>query len=294
MSEDFKVKIFIVTHKDVELPKDNVLVPIIVGSLENPEMLETYFSDREGEGGKYESISDENYWLNEMTAMFWIWKNGKKIFPSMNYVGINHYRRFFCYKGGLFNIYEKPEDKLNEYYIDLKKIHRILNSNDGIIAKEVIEPLSVADIYSVGHISDDIRKFRKIVKEESPEYIDAFDKVFFEKNVFSPFNMMILRWDDFDKYCRWVFPILFKGKEVIVNESRIQMQRRAYISERLFNVWIEKERKNYKKIPIFLYVSSPKRFCGVVKLFLKNVRNMLIWSLYRIGDKKANFVDYDV
>ena len=40
----------------------------------------------------YDNISELNPLLNEMTAVYWFWKNYK---PLPDYVGFNHYRRFF-------------------------------------------------------------------------------------------------------------------------------------------------------------------------------------------------------
>ena len=51
---------------------------------------ENLFFDDSGD-----NISSKNAVLNEMTSIYWFWKNRLPADLRIKYVGFNHYRRFF-------------------------------------------------------------------------------------------------------------------------------------------------------------------------------------------------------
>lgn len=99
MSE--KLKILISYHKPSELFKDEIYTPIHLGRVlamaENKDgkMSETDFKwlcknmigDDTGE-----NISHLNHYFNEMTGVFWAWKNYDKL-SNPDYIGFASYRR---------------------------------------------------------------------------------------------------------------------------------------------------------------------------------------------------------
>ena len=97
-----KVKLLICYHKPAYLLKDNVMTPIHVGRAnakvrmgeENPDyqwLVNNMIGDDTGE-----NISNKNDYYNEMTAVYWAWKNYEEL-GNPDYIGLMHYRRHFIF-----------------------------------------------------------------------------------------------------------------------------------------------------------------------------------------------------
>ena len=65
-------------------------------------------------------------------------------------------------------------------------------------------------------------------------------------------NMFIMRKEDFYEYCDWIFSILFELENRVNIENYSVLQKRIYgfISERLFNVWLDKKQLDKCELPI--------------------------------------------
>lgn len=95
------IKILVAYHKPDVLIQSDILQPIHVGrsllkkkcdtkSIENLKILqEEMIGDDTGE-----NISDKNDSYNEMTAIYWAWKNYGAL-GDPDYIGLMHYRRHF-------------------------------------------------------------------------------------------------------------------------------------------------------------------------------------------------------
>ena len=87
-----------------------------------------------------------------------------------------------------------------------------------------------------------------------PEYLDAYERVM-KKTTGHRFNMFIMKKQLMDKYCTWLFDILFEleNRLDISNYSANDKRVFGFVSERLLDVWLETNRVKYKDIPyIFL------------------------------------------
>ena len=77
MSGDFrksKVCIYAVGHKQFAMPvKDSVYIPLMVGKQQG-EFSNGWISEHTGD-----HISDKNVRYNELTGLYWIWKNAFKV-----------------------------------------------------------------------------------------------------------------------------------------------------------------------------------------------------------------------
>ena len=76
--------IYVIAHKmfDYDLPKG--YQPLFVGAEFNANQ-RGYQVDNTGE-----NISSQNKEFNELTGLYWMWKN-----TNDEYIGLSHYRRYF-------------------------------------------------------------------------------------------------------------------------------------------------------------------------------------------------------
>lgn len=248
-------KILICCHKKTTLPKDDLFMPIQVGAEISDVNLDIQRDDKIN-GMECDNISSKNKSFCELTALYWAWKNIKKLYPNLDYIGINHYRRYFDFNKKSFAdsiIY--PEHEVLNYKININKIERILLKNDLIISKNKIYPYSLFVNYSVCHYSDDFYTLQKVIDEKYNDYSNSFRRVCFVNNKISPYNLMIMSWKDFDNYCSWLFDILFECEKRIniSNYSSIQKRIFGYMAERLLNVWIYHNYKKAKLLNVALY-----------------------------------------
>ena len=105
--------------------------------------------------------------------------------------------------------------------------------------------------YEHAHNKRDLEEAEKIIAELYPEYISAFETVM-QRTKLHILNMFVMKKELFDAYCQWLFNILFELEKQIDITSYNQYEARVYgfISERLFNVWLEKQQLKVKEIPV--------------------------------------------
>jgi hypothetical protein len=169
-----------------------------------------------------DNISVMNGKLNELTSVYWAWKNYAKL-GNPEYVGFNHYRRFF------------PRDQILDYCdIDL------------IIGSPVFSEtkLSLAKQYSIYHNIGDLQMCVNIIREHDMEWGNSFkDYLLTETLNFAPCNMFIMRKRMFFEWCSFVFPIIFDLERRIDLTGRDNYQRRAicFLVERIFNFWCHRK-----------------------------------------------------
>ena len=232
------VKVYIATHKKANLPELKEYVPIQVGA-EGKEKL-GYITDNTGE-----NISNKNPNFCELTATYWIMKN-----DNSDIVGLTHYRRYF-----FNNIFSNSFKNI----IHKEKIIKILNNYDIIVPKKYKLGVTVEKQYSQIHNIEDLMKCGEIIKNKNPEYSEAFDKVLKKRKIYT-YNMFISRKKVFDDYYKRLFDILFEAEKIIDISNYDNYNKRVYgfLSERLFNVWIEKNKDNLKIKEMPVYNSEEK------------------------------------
>ncbi len=275
-----KIKILICCHKSCELPKDDLFLPIQVGASISTNMLDIQRDD-ELNGLPCDNISKKNKSYCELTALYWAWKNIKTLYPDLEYIGINHYRRYFNFdhKNNLKSVFNIAESECKNYKINYKVLNKIINKNKTVIARKKIYPYSLETNYCVCHYSDDFRTFEKIILELHPEYLNAFNKVLKKNNSLAPYNMTVIRWNDFDKYCNWLFPILSEVEKRIDISHYNDLQKRifGYISERLFNVWLQHNKLKIVEYPINFYTDIKQT--SLLKQIISDIRNYLAFKI---------------
>lgn len=214
------LEIYVATHKKFTEDLPQYYKPILVGSY-NKE-IKDYIRDDIGKS----QISNKNENYCELTGLYWIWKN-----VNTDYIGLCHYRRYF--KG-----------KKNKF-IDKEEVKDILKKYDIILPTRWVYLKTVYDDYEKNHYIQDLELCKQIIEKEYPEYIKNFDRVM-NRNYIYLYNMFICKKEIIDEYFKWLFDILEELEKMVDITNYDQYQKRIYgfLSERLFNVWLDN--KNYK------------------------------------------------
>ena len=243
-------KIYIVSHKsEEELKKDGYCYIHVGDNIKNSSLL----CDNTGN-----NIASKNSTYCELTALYWIWKNAK-----FQNVGLVHYRRFFL---------SKKSNVFKFHFLDKKVIENILNNYDMILPKKYKCKETIYENYCLHHFGSDLNDIRKIIEKKFPDYLESYNYIIYHQKSFYTRNMFIGKKEVVDKYCSWLFAILFEFEQNVDLTNRDLYQRRifGFISERLFNVWLYKNKIKIKENKIgFTYMSPLKDF------FRRNVSSFI-------------------
>ena len=223
-----RIQIVVATHKKYRMPDDPMYLPLHVGAEgktdgQGKPLDLGYMKDNVGE-----NISKKNGGYCELTGLYWAWKNLKA-----DYIGLVHYRRHFT--NGT-----KPKDRFDSI-LTYQQIASELSKYRIFVPKKrhyYIETLS--SHYAHTHYIEQLDKTREIISKKYPDYLETFDLVIQQRSGYM-FNMMIMRRDDLNRYCTWLFDILFELEDQIDSSQLSTFQQRypGRISEIIFNVWLQ-------------------------------------------------------
>ena len=223
--------IYIATHKKFNVPNLNGYCALQVGA----EGKEKYGYLRDNIGNH---ISGKNANYCELTGLYWIWKN-----TDDSYKGLVHYRRYF----GRNNLSNKISDICSyEYLLNcLKSVDIVLPYVEYCkqnAKEEILLHCCTEEIFD---------KLRQIIETKYPDYIETYDR-YFNENKASLFNMLFCKREIFDAYCEWLFSILFVLEKQVDLAKLNTYQQRLYgfLSERLLNVWVIKNKLVVKHLPV--------------------------------------------
>ena len=241
---------YVVTHK--KLPAEHVeKLPADYKIIHAGKSLAEdfgYIGDDTGD-----NISNLNPNLNELTALYWMWKN-----TSHTVIGLSHYRRFFT---------DSDEEKNFMSFIDrnfeYKKILskeqalKLLKKFDIIVTK----PANRSTIW-YEDLNDDLEltnfalsTVRKHLLRVHPEYVDAFDYLV-NTTLFYCKNMFVARKYVFDAYCEWFFSFYIDATREVMNSSTYEKSNRktsrlmGFLAERVQTVWLMKSNLRIKELYI--------------------------------------------
>lgn len=238
-----KVKILVSYHKPAKIIKDDVWTPIKIGSCCNWDTV-NLIEDNVGD-----NISSLNTSYNELTAIYWAWKNYDKL-GDPDFIGFCHYRRVPIFsqtakrKSDSFTVdvhFDDLESLFKEINYSSETIERLLNDNH-CLAGSFIDKHSVKEQYkkvssSGEHIYQDLLDVENIVEEIFPKYKRA-SQIYLngKKQYFG--NIFILRKDLFFEYCEFIFKVidLFVSRHKLAERS--QWLQRLFVSERVTGIFI--------------------------------------------------------
>lgn len=213
------IRLYVVYHRDLELPD----IPSL-----------NFLRSDTAQGENIAPLA--NYC--ELRAHYYVWKNVKS-----DYVGFFHYRRYLEFDSGKlvrlparkrpkpYRIQRMPEG--GSYASD--KIAPIVSDYDAIAPVWEYTGISVRDRYAManGHRASDLRLIEKIIAEKYPEYYAAAENYLSGKGEYFG-NIYIMKWECFDKYCRWLFAIL---EQFDLRAETPLPKTDGFLAERLFGIY---------------------------------------------------------
>ena len=239
--EDFCI--YVVTHKltphDGKLPDGYKIIH--AGRATATEDF-GYLGDDTGD-----NISHLNFYVNEITALYWFWKNA-----NHTVVGLCHYRRFFTTADDTAFAYDKilTKDAALKILRDCDIIALLHRNSKNQNQHGLIETDCGVELTKLGEAI-----IRKYLLQTQPDYLYAFDYVL-NSTTFYKCNMFVTRRDVFDAYCKWLFSFYIDATREVLRTVSLQnlpnSQRRlmGFFAERIFSVWLIKNHLRIKELPI--------------------------------------------
>lgn len=230
-----QLSIFVISHKQFDEPDQNVYKTIYAGGYQGGSS--DSLKDCTGD-----NIADLNEKINECTALYWVWKNTKS-----SYVGLNHYRRYFCNIG-----YDKSVMITGQNAVCLLRHYDILVAQKEFVSYDTLydqlRNTVQCDAYEAG-----LDVIVQSIQENQPDYIDDFDKILQGKFLY-PCNLFITRKDICDQYCEWLFSIIIEAARKIDITPYDAYSRRiiGFFAERLLTVWLSRQNLEIGELPILM------------------------------------------
>lgn len=237
------IKIIVATHKPYRMPTDDIYYPLHLGR----ENAEGFGLPGDNTG---DNISAKNSYYNEMTGVYWAWKN-----LDAEYIGLAHYRRHFaCPNKHARDPYERIASRTD--------IEKILSKYDVILPAKrwyYIETNESHFLHLPFTYESDLASMCQVIRELTPEYIPAMDFVL-KRRWAHMFNMFVMKREQFNSYCEWVFKILEETDKRIDMTDRKPIEARFYISELLMDMWVEANHIKYCEMPV-VFVEKENMAC---------------------------------
>lgn len=226
-----KIEILVAAHKKFPMPDKKGYLPILVGAVKNYKPGIEYQRDDEGE-----NISAKNPNYNELTAVYWAWKNLKDV----DAIGLVHYRRLF---------FDSKPYNLNNV-ISIENVEKLLTKYDVILPKKRNYYIETNySHYIHAHHQEPLDKTHEIIRTNYPQYLSKYDQIMKRRKAHM-FNMFIMKRDAFESYCTFIFGVLGKLEKNINLTGYSTQEKRVfgYISELLMDVWLETNTFRYTEL----------------------------------------------
>ncbi|MCM1322614.1 MAG: DUF4422 domain-containing protein [Acetobacter sp.] len=263
------LKIFIVYYKPAPLIKTEIFEPIQAGRTvaDTPSRNGTFSTDEKNwltqnmiGDNTGENISELNRYFAEITALYWIWKN-----TNSPFVGMFQYRRYLSLNAnahypyvefpsmrfrhfGIKHLEKFALDFLHDLELEKKYILPWFVTHDILVSEPI--KLNAYQHYKKDHIISDLDAALKIIKQKYPQMYDFAIENLNSDEGFYPSNLFITKREILNNYAEWLFSILLPlyneiGDEVKQRDTE-QKLAFAYLSERLFTIYIRYQQKHHK------------------------------------------------
>ena len=188
--------------------------------------VESGYTDNTGD-----NISLDNCYWGELSGLYWIWKNLK--FGDDDIIGFAHYNK-----------------KLD---IGKQAVERSLESGD-------YDWVTRDPVAMVPHdYPEDIRVLEKVLQDEFPDYFECWEQLCDhdgstknEGKSCVNCEMFITKSNEFERYCSFVFGVLFPVRRAIGDVERPDYHKRycAFLGERLLSVYLLREHSQVRHVRI--------------------------------------------
>ena len=250
-----QTKILVTYHQPAPLLKGDMFVPINGGranlktNLANSRISEEDYKwliDNTIGDDIGENISKDNGRYNEMTVLYWAWKNYEKL-GDPDYIGLMHYRRHFIFKDWVMPKGERwtfdysffNEDYLRDLNCEPESVQEYLSKYDCLYAYYPLK-LTVYEHYktSPAHRIEELDFIVDTIKKDFPDiypsaqaYVNGYNQYFC--------NMFIMKKLLFNKYCEFAFSLLSKFDKWRDTSLYSVEEMRFFISERITGIFIQ-------------------------------------------------------
>lgn len=175
-----------------------------------------------------DNISEKNRFYNELTAIYWVWKN-----TDWPYTGICHYRRRFITD----DIWRAVAEE----------------GYDAVLAAPDILYDSMEKHYAVEHDAYEFSVMLEAIRKVTPEYYPAALWCAKEHILF-PCNIFIAKREIYGEYCDWLFTVIAYMEEIF-RKNVSYIPGRYFFSERLTTIFFMHHKSKwtfcYEPIKIF-------------------------------------------
>ena len=220
-------KNYVITHRDYPIIEDDMYRALCVGGFRK----DGWLCAADGE-----NIEQYNGRINELTGLYWIWKN-----TGSEYAGLSHYRRYFQNCG---------------HRLDLTGVEDILvNDGNDIILSPIRLGWPVHDNLRQAVGSDlsvpASRIVLDLISRRRPDYVDAFMKVMAGNRMYLC-NMFVTRREIMNRYCEWLFSFMPDAADRIQVDGETGFRKRTagYLGEIMLTVWMERQDLRVYELPL--------------------------------------------
>lgn len=179
--------------------------------------------------------------------------------PLKKYVGFCHYRRYFSFLD------------------DIPNIDELFNTYDCIVGRPLTLKITIREHYKLFHNIEDLEIVENIIKKKYNDYYDSLES-FLDNNLLIPYNMFIMKKEDFKEYCDFIFGVMNEYLNIVGTDIKgriennkekylksfspndtVEYQYRigGYIIERLTNVFMI---KHFKKLKWYKVIVTEQKY----------------------------------
>ena len=233
--EDFCIYVVTYGDKKIDAPPEGYKI-IHAGRALSEDL--GYLGDNTGD-----NISHLNIYLNEITALYWLWKN-----TTHSIIGLCHYRRFLTEAEDLTFAREKILTK--DAALKLLERYDIIVSTIGFEMMPQRELIRNDCGVELATFAESVIK--KHLLKVQPDYLESFDEVMNLVAIYKC-HLLITRRNIFEAYCKATDEIL---RTVNLGELPFSPRRLiAFMAERMLTIWLRKNRLRIKELD-FMFIKG--------------------------------------